>query len=135
MFIVSTLKLHGGALMRSLFVLAALMLAGSAVGADSNTFQLRDASDLVRICSVGADDPVHANATGFCHGILVGAFRYYESAVTGPNRFVCAPNPTPTRAKVMSDFVAWAGSHTGYMKDPPVDTLFRYLVEQYPCKK
>jgi Rap1a immunity proteins len=121
--------------MRSLTALMAFIFVGSAAAADSNNFQLRDAGDLARICSVPADDPAHANAVGFCHGILVGAFRYYESAVTSGNRFVCAPTPTPTRAKVMNDFVAWAGSHSGNMKDPPIDTLFRYLAETYPCKR
>lgn len=121
--------------MRGLVALMTFILAGSAVAADSNTLQLRNAGDLVHVCSVAPDDPYYSNAVGFCHGILVGAFRYYESVVVGPNRFVCAPNPTPTRSKVMNDFVAWAGSHAAYMKDPPVDTLFRYLAEAYPCKK
>ena len=121
--------------MRNLLALAALIFSGSAIAADSNSFQLRDAGDLVRICSVGPDDPTHANAAGFCHGVLVGAFRYYESAVKAPNRFVCAPTPTPTRAKVMADFVAWAGKNPAYMNESPTDGLFRYLAEAYPCKK
>jgi hypothetical protein len=121
--------------MRSLVILMALVFTGSAVAADSSNFQLRDAADLVRVCSVGPDDPAHANAVGFCHGILVGAFRYYESSVTGANRFICAPTPTPTRTKVMNDFVAWAGTHSGNMKAPAIDTLFRYLAEAYPCKR
>jgi hypothetical protein len=96
---------------------------------------MRDAADLVKVCSVDAADPAHANAMGFCHGVLVGAVRYYDSAVTGSKRFVCAPNPTPTRAKVMNDFVAWSSTHPAYMKEGAVDTLFRYLAEAYPCKK
>jgi hypothetical protein len=123
--------------MRSLMTLLALVFTGSAMAADSGSFiQLRDAGDLVRVCSVGPDDPTHANAMGFCHGVLVGAFRYYESTVTaGANRFICAPTPTPTRTKVMNDFVAWAGKRSANMKDPAIDTLFRYLGETYPCKK
>ena len=121
--------------MRNLLALAALILSGSAIAADSNSFQMRDAADLVRICSIGPDDPLYANAAGFCHGVLVGAYRYYDSAVKGGNRYVCAPNPTPTRAKVMNDFVAWAGKNPAYMKESPTDGLFRYLAETYPCKK
>jgi hypothetical protein len=121
--------------MRKLMLVAALMTSGAAVAADSSTFQLRDADDLVRACSVPADDPLYANATGFCHGVLTGAYRYYESTVRAESRFVCSPNPTPTRAKVMNDFVAWAKAHPQHMKDPPVDTLFRYLAETYPCGK
>jgi hypothetical protein len=121
--------------MRKLMLVAALMTSGAAVAADSNTFQLRDANDLVRACSVPQDDVHYANATGFCHGILVGAYRYYDATATAESRFVCPPSAVPTRAKVMNDFVAWAKAHPQYMKDAPVDTLFRYLAETYPCGK
>ena len=121
--------------MRNIIALTAILVSGTAFAADSSDFQLRDAGDLVRVCSVPRDHALHENAAGFCHGILTGAFRYYESTVAKESRFVCAPNPTPTRTKVMNDFVAWAGKHPRYMKDQPVDTLFRYLAEAYPCKK
>jgi hypothetical protein len=121
--------------MRRLILVAALMTSGAAVAADSSNFQLRNADDLVVACSVPADHALHANATGFCHGVLVGAFTYYNSTIAAENRFICAPSPPPTRAKVMNDFVAWAKSRPQYMKDPPLDTLFRYLAEAYPCRK
>jgi len=122
--------------MRRLLIAALLMASGgAAVAIDSSDFQLRDADDLVRACSVPADHPLYANATGFCHGVLTGAYRYYEATVPAANRFVCSPNPTPTRATVMNGFVAWAKAHPQYMKDAPVDTLFRYLAETYPCRK
>ena len=122
--------------MRKLIAVAALALALAtpAFGADSSTFQLRDAGDLVAICSMPASDPNHLNATGFCHGVLTGAFRYYEATIGRDKRFVCAPHPTPTRAKVMNDFVAWSRGHAASMKDPAIDTLFKYLAETYPCK-
>jgi hypothetical protein len=121
--------------MRTTFaVLAACACTGSAAAADSSTYQLRNGSDLVSICSVDASDPDYANSMGFCHGVLTGAFRYYESIVTGANRFVCAPQQVPTRAKVMGDFVVWARAHPASLKEPPLDALFRYLAEAYPCK-
>lgn len=120
--------------MRRVVLVAALATSGVAFAADSSTFQLRDAGDLVRACSVAPDHALHANATGFCHGVLTGAYRYYESTVTAENRFVCPPSPTATRATVMNGFVIWAKTRSQYMKDPPVDTLFRYLAEAYPCK-
>ena len=121
--------------MRTFIGVLALLAAGSAFAADSSEFQVRDAADLVRVCSVPRDHQLHDNAAGFCHGILTGAYRYYESTVPKENRFVCAPSPTPTRAKVMNDFVAWSAKNAQYMKDPPIDTLFRYLAQAYPCKK
>ena len=121
--------------MRGLILAAALMTSGAVFAADSSTFQLRDAQDLVTACSVPQDHALYANATGFCHGVLVGAFTYYNSTVTAENRFICPPSPVPTRAKVMNDFVAWAKSRSQVLKDPPLDTLFRYLAETYPCRK
>lgn len=120
--------------MRRLMFAAALVASGTALAVESSTFQLRDTGDLVRACSVPADHPLHANATGFCHGVLVGAYRYYDATVTAESRFICSPSPTPTRAKVMNDFVAWAKARPQVMKDAPLDSLFRYLAETYPCK-
>jgi hypothetical protein len=121
--------------MRKSIFLTALVLPLAALAADSNTFQLRDAQDLVSACSTPADDPQHGIAVGFCHGVLVGAYGYYDATTKADGRFICPPTPTPTRAKVMNDFVAWATSRPQYMKDRPLDTLFRYLGETYPCKK
>jgi hypothetical protein len=121
--------------MRGLIFAAALLASGATLAADSSNFELRNADDLVRACSVPADHPVYANATGFCHGVLTGAFRYYESTVAAPNRFICPPSPQPTRTEVMNGFVAWAKARPQYMKDAPIDTLFRYLAEAYPCRK
>jgi len=121
--------------MRRLILAAALMTSGIVVGADSSTFELRDADDLVRACSVPPKHTLYRNAAGFCHGVLTGAYRYYQATVTEENRFVCTPTPTPTRAKVMNDFVVWAKSHPQHMKEPPIDTLFRYLEETFPCGK
>jgi Rap1a immunity proteins len=121
--------------MRRWILVAALMISGVAVAADTNTFQVRTANDLVRVCSLAPDDPLYPNAMGLCHGVLLGAWGYYDSTVSAENRFVCAPSPTPTRAAVMNGFVAWAKSNSQYMNDIPVDTLFRYLAENYPCAK
>jgi hypothetical protein len=121
--------------MRRLILAALLMASGLAVAADSSTFELRDANDLVRACTVPPKHKLYANAMGFCHGVLTGAYRYYQATVLPEDRFVCTPNPVPTRTVVMDGFVAWAKSHPQYMKDPPIDTLFRYLEATYPCTK
>ena len=120
--------------MRKWIVVTALLASGTAFSVDSSTFQMRDTDELVRACSVPAEHPLHANATGFCHGVLVGAYRYYEATVAAGSRFVCPPSPAPSRANVMNDFVAWAKAHPQTMKEAPVDTLFRYLAETYPCR-
>jgi hypothetical protein len=31
-------------------------------------------------------------------------------------------------------FIAWAREHPEYMGERPVDSLFRFLAEKYPCR-
>ncbi len=62
--------------MRRWILAAALLASGPAMAVDSSNFQLRNAEDLVQACSVKPDHPLHANAIGFCHGLLVGAYRF-----------------------------------------------------------
>jgi hypothetical protein len=121
-------------MMRALIATVICAVAGSAAATDSDSFQLRNAADLVRVCSVAKDDPGYAEAIGFCHGLLIGAYRYYQSAVPVDGRFICEPDPMPKRSEVMSGFVGWANANPRYAKDAAVDTLFRYLAEAYPCR-
>jgi len=120
--------------MRLLIIAVALMISGSALALEKSNFQLKNAAGLVEICSVPADDPLYINAREFCSGYLVGAFQYYDATEPPSNRFVCAPNPRPSRTAVMQRFVAWASKHPQYMNDRPVDALFRFLAQAYPCK-
>lgn len=120
--------------MRLVIAAIGLMIMGSALAVEKSNFQLKNAAGLVEICSVPVDDPLYVNAKEFCHGYLVGAFHYYDATEPPSNRFVCAPNPRPSRAEVMQRFVAWASEHPQYMNDRPVDALFRFLAETYPCK-
>ena len=124
--------------MRGLILMAALTtsnLVFAAADIRSDTFELRNAEDLVRACSVPQKHVLYRNATGFCHGVLTGAFRYYQATTLPENQFVCPPNPIPTRTQVMDGFVVWAKSHPEQMKEPPIDTLFKYLEQTFPCKK
>ncbi|MDH3438551.1 MAG: Rap1a/Tai family immunity protein, partial [Betaproteobacteria bacterium] len=114
---------------------ALLALAGPALAASPPHFQVRNTADLVRVCSTDPGDEYYASAIAFCHGFGVGAYRYYEAMTVAANRFVCLPNPASTRAKVINDFLTWAGTHSEHLEKPAVDTLFRYLGGAYPCKK
>jgi len=120
--------------MRLLIAAFAFVIAGSALAVEKSNFQLKNAAGLVEICSVPAEDPLYVNAKEFCHGYLVGAFQYYDATEPPSNRFVCAPNPRPSRTEVMQRFVGWAAEHPQYMQDRPIDALFRFLAEAYPCK-
>ena len=120
--------------MRFLIAVVALMLAGPAAALDPATFRLNNGANLVELCGLPAEDPLYAKAMEFCNGYLAGAYHYYDAAEPASNRFICAPNPTPTPAEVMQGFITWARTKPQYMNDRAVDALFRYLGETYPCK-
>ncbi|MGD9947867.1 MAG: Rap1a/Tai family immunity protein [Desulfobulbus sp.] len=121
--------------MRYLIVATALFMASLAQTADSHEFHVKNAEGIVDICSVPLDDPRHDNAKAFCHGYLVGAYQYYDATVPAVERFVCAPEPTPSLSDVTDGFVVWAKAHPQYMQERAADALFRYLAENYPCGK
>lgn len=121
--------------MRAVLVAAALMAATPAIAAERPNYQIRHSADLVAVCATDPGAPDYPMAISFCHGILVGAYQFYDASRPAEGRSICSPNPTPSRAKVMSDFVAWANARPQYAQSHAVDTLFRYLAETYPCRK
>jgi hypothetical protein len=122
-------------------MLAVVLAAGGLAGArpagavTRENFIAPTTADYVAVCSTPESDPLYLAAMAFCEGYGVGAYHYYHATidVKGQKPFVCFPNPTPPRQEVLNGFVAWAGSHPQYAKDLPVETLFRYLAEKYPC--
>jgi hypothetical protein len=112
---------------------ASPLAAGAALTEDD--FYIRSAQDLVDVCSSPESDPLNDAADHFCHGFVAGAWQYHQAQANGPEgvRLVCPPDPPPTRNEVVAGFVSWAGTHSQYMAEPAVDTLFRYLVELAPC--
>jgi hypothetical protein len=116
-------------------VTAALMAVSNSAQAVSGEFELRHTADLVAVCTVEASEPNYASAIAFCHGVLAGAYGYYEAATPAEERFVCSTQPYPKRSLVMNDFVAWAKAHPEHLAKHATDTLFLYLGEAYPCTK
>ena len=121
--------------MRALLLAAALAVAAPAHAAERENYQVRHTADLVRVCATDPGAADYGTAIAFCHGILVGAYGYFEVSTVEEARYVCPPTPRPSRAKVMSDFVAWTKAHPQHDQSHSVDTLFRYLAETYPCRK
>jgi hypothetical protein len=121
--------------MRIALAVASLALAASAQAAPPEQFRLQTAADLARVCATPASDKDHITAVAFCHGVLAGAYGYFLSATPAADRFVCTPNPAPSRAQVANGFVAWLSARPQYNSDGPIDALFRYAAEAYPCKR
>jgi hypothetical protein len=137
----SSLQRKGGeAVHRDLCALLLIALLGPVcvLAATSDHFRVRSTADLVEICSTPATDFLYGAAMGFCHGYAVGAYQYYQATVAGPagKPFVCLPAaPPPTRTEGLQMFVAWARENPQHMGEPAVDSLFRWLVATWPCRK
>ena len=113
------------------------LVPGLAGAVTKEDFVAKTTRNLLNLCTVSADDPLHREAIHFCEGYLVGAYHFHiaESAGSGGHRLVCFPKPPPSRDQAISMFVKWARAHPQYMKESPVETEFRFLIEKWPCKK
>lgn len=124
---------------KSLIVLFVVLFPFSMLAAAVTTddFLVKTTQNLLNLCTVSADDPQHREAVHMCHGYLIGAYHYHEAAVSalGSQRLVCMPENGPTRNEAIAMFVEWVKARPQYMKEMPVETEFRFLVEKWPCKK
>jgi hypothetical protein len=120
-----------------LLVSAFLLLPVWAGAVSDKDFEVQTTEELLNLCTASPGDPLYRQAVNFCHGYLVGAYKYYEAAHSGPNaqKLVCLPNPPPERSDAIAMFIEWAKAHPPYWKEPPVETEFRFLTEKWPCNK
>jgi hypothetical protein len=118
-------------------ILSCALLAGAAqAAAGPDHYRARTAAELVKVCSTPSSQSDYATAVAFCHGVLAGAYGYYDASVPEAVRFVCLPsNPAPTRSQIAAGFVAWMQSRPNLLNESGVDALFRYAAETYPCKR
>ena len=100
-------------------------------------FKMKTAEDLFDLCSTPTSDPNYVAAIHFCHGFASGAYQYDEaiSGRKGKPKLYCFPDPPPTRNEAMAEFVAWGKANPSVFKERPVDALFRFLGQRYPCAK
>lgn len=112
----------------------ALLAPTSAFATSTDDFFVRNAQDLVDLCTVNASDPLKDAAIHFCHGFASGAWQYHLAQAAGPDgeRLVCPPE-SATRSEAIESFVAWSRHHAEAMTEPAVEALFRFLVEKWPC--
>ena len=120
----------------SLLFLMLFLLPSIAGAVSEKDFEVQTTENLINLCTAVPEDPLYHQAINFCHGFLVGAYRYYEAAGSGPAglKLVCLPDPRPSRNDAFAMFVEWAKAHPQYLKERPVETEFRFLMETYPCK-
>jgi hypothetical protein len=119
--------------MSLLLTLPVLALAGAVTEKD---FHTETTEDLINLCDAKPDDPLYLPAISYCHGFMMGAYSYYQAQTAGPKgiKLVCVPEPQPSRNEGVRMFIEWAKAHPQYMKEKPVETEFRFLIEKWPCK-
>ena len=119
-----------------LLLAVAILLPAFAGAASEKDFEVQTTENILNLCTAAPDDPLYHQAVNFCHGYLVGAFHYYEAQTSGSEaiKFVCPPDPRPSRNETIDMFIEWAKAHPQHMKETPVETEFRFLMEKWPCK-
>lgn len=123
---------------RSLSVLAGALIAAGAASAqpapiEAGRFEVKSLADLVEICRVGPGDPHYLEAIGYCNGYGRGALDYHRAIVpaNAPPLF-CAPPGTQSQ-DLRPRFVTWADANPSRLNGPPVEGVFAFLAQTYPC--
>lgn len=113
-----------------------VLASGARAAVGDEDFQAKTTRNLINLCTVDESDPEAVAAVHFCHGFLVGAYRYHQAS-SGPGNppLVCFPENPPSRDDAIEMFVQWALAHPQYMTERPVETEFRFLIETWPCAK
>ena len=128
------------ALVAAMGAMAVMTVAGvraqTATGPSETAFLIKTTGDLVRLCEATPTDPTGIAALHFCHGFAVGAYQYHQIAAAAEKKppLFCEPNPRPSRNEAIAGFVAWAKQNPKAMETPPVEGIFRYLAQRYPCR-
>jgi hypothetical protein len=122
--------LFWGLFFGSLCIVAIIMPAAAAT---PENFVVKTTSDYVVLCETPADQPNYAAVIDFCRGFANGA--YLAVAIRPPKeRFICLPDPAPSRNEVQSAFAAWAKANPDSLSALPVNSIIRFLGQAYPCK-
>lgn len=114
---------------------AALSPLPSLATATADSFDLRNAGDLIELCDTPESDPMADASRGFCYGFLSGAASYHRAITAGknPHPLFCPPEPRVSRAEAARLFVGWGRTNPQYLAETPVDALIRFAVATWPC--
>lgn len=124
---------------RLLFLLLCIAFLAPSIagGVTEKDFEVDTAQNLLNLCTVPADDPLHEEASHMCYGFLLGAYAYHIAENSGPEGklLVCLPTPEPSRDEAVAMFVNWLKAHPECLCEEAVEAEFRFLMETWPCKK
>ena len=103
-------------------------------GPEKEAFYLKTSQDLVELCSMSKDHPLHEKAVAFCFGYVTGAMNFYGAIAASPKvpEIVCSDHEI-AREEMVQAFLDWAKSNSQYLAEPPIDGLVRSAMASWPC--
>jgi len=115
--------------------LASLVQGAPALALEADDFVAKTQQDVIGLCTVTEDNDLYEESIAFCHGFLVGAYSAHQTEHSGPKatKIICAPEPAPTRTEAIGQYIAWAKAHPEYDGESSIESLFKYLIENWPC--
>jgi hypothetical protein len=106
--------------------------------ADMDDFTLETGQDLADLCAVNQSDPLYADATMFCYGVIEGVIQYHDAVGKGPDGdFIVCPEGAVTRTDVATIFVEWARANPQKAaNDWPAEAVVEAVLAEWgPCPK
>ena len=105
-------------------------------GYSLDDYQLRTSGDLYDICTLEPTHENYAAGRGFCLGYFAGGIDLHDALAASRDypRIAC-PTQGVTRDDVVATFVAYAKAHPQYLDERPMETVFRAVIDRWPCPK
>jgi hypothetical protein len=129
--------------MRTFLVAAVVLLYGTVAATPGraavteDNFLLRNAGDLVAVCSTPQSDPLYTAAVNFCHGFGLGVFRVLQAdeVARRPPHMFCLPSQLPTRNEAIANYIQWVNANPSRAPLAAADSIAAYLAQTYPCPR
>jgi hypothetical protein len=116
-------------------IAAALLVAAplTAWAAGGINLRVETSGDLAELCGANPKEAAADAKINFCHGFAQGVLDV-ERKYAGDKKKFCFPSKPPTRTETMGEFANWVRALPAHKTLGPVDGLFQFLGERFPCK-
>lgn len=122
-------------------IVAAMLVVAPPAGAASHDgftlddFELQNTKSLLDICTLEEAHESYWEAASFCIGFFQGGVHYHRALANGPNfEPIACPTEEVTLRQLVSVFIAYARANPIYSDEPPMDSVFRAVADQWPCE-
>ena len=113
---------------------AVCVLVSPAMAAEPSNFDATTTRDLVALCSDDPGDPLYAEAKQFCYGFVAGVAQFHRSLVQDEDiKPIACPKQAVAREQLVGVFLDWAKANPQHMDEPPVESLKRAAIAEWPC--